>query len=142
MNLVAYRPTASLLDFDGMWNHLVRNVFDGELETWSAPAADVRETDESYVLELDLPGRTEKDLEVEVKDNILTVSSRKEDKKEEKKNGYLLRERRSSSFTRSFRLPEGVDAGKIEAAFKNGVLELRVPKAPEAKPRRIAIAAN
>jgi len=140
MNLVAYRPTASLLDFDSMWNHLVRNVFDGELE--NAPAADVRETDDNYVLEMDLPGRTEKDLDVEVKDGILTVSSRKEDKKEEKKNGYLLRERKTWSFTRSFRLPEGVDAGKIEAAFRNGVLELRVPKTPEVKPRRIEIAAN
>lgn len=142
MNLVAYRPTASLLDFDGMWNHLVRNVFDGEVDTWNRPAADVHETEDHYVVEMDLPGRTEKDLDVEVKDNILTVASRKEDRKEEKKNGYILRERRESSFTRSFRLPVGVDAGKIEAAFRNGVLELRVPKAPEAKPRRIAITAN
>ena len=142
MNLVTYRPAASLLHFDNMWDHLVRNVFDDDALGWNAPAADVRETDESYVLEIDLPGRTEKDLEVEVKDNVLTVSSRKEDKEEEKQNGYILRERRASSFTRSFRLPQGVDAGKIEAAFKNGVLELRVPKAPEAMPRRIAIAAN
>lgn len=142
MNLVAYRPTASLLDFDNMWDHLVRNVFDGSLESWKGPAADVRETDDHYVVEMDLPGRTEKDLDVEVKDNILTVSSRKEEKQDEKKNGYILRERRESSFTRSFRLPLGVDAGKIEAAFRNGVLELRVPKAPEAKPRRIAITAN
>ena len=141
MNMVTYRPT-SLLHFDSMWDNLVRNVFEDDFAGWNAPAADVRETDEGYVVEMDLPGHTEKDLDVEVKDNVLTVSSRKEDKKEEKKNGYILRERRASSFTRSFRLPEGVEAGKIDASFKNGVLELHVPKAPEAKPHRIAIAAN
>jgi HSP20 family protein len=142
MNLVTYRPNSSLLQFDSMWDRMARSFFDDELEAWNAPAADVRETDDNYVLELDLPGRTEKDLDVEVKDNVLTVSSRKDEKKEEKKNGYILRERRSASFSRSFRLPEGVDAEKIAADFKHGVLELRIPKAPQAKPRRIAIAAN
>jgi HSP20 family protein len=143
MNLVTYRPTeASLFGFDGLWDRMVDNYFTDGLEGWNAPAVDVREDGDHYLLEMDLPGRTEKDLEVEVKENVLTVSSSKEEKKEEKKNGYLLRERRESSFCRSFRLPEGADAGKIEAAFKNGVLELRIPKAPEAKPRKIQIAAN
>jgi len=142
MNLVTYRPTEnSLFNFDHLWNRMYEGFSDDVLG-WNTPAVDVRETEEDYVVEMDLPGRTEKDLDVEVKDNVLTISSRKEEAKESKKNGYLLRERRESSFTRSFRLPEGVDAGKIQAAFKNGVLELHVPKAPEAKPRRIQIAAN
>lgn len=143
MNLVTYRPTErSLFDFDTMWDRMLQGFFTDEVPGWNAPAVDVRETEDSYLLQMDLPGRTEKDFEVEVKDGVLAISSRKEEKKEEKKNGYLLRERRESSFARSFRLPEGVDAAKIEAAFKNGVLELRIPKAPEAKPQKIQIAAN
>ena len=143
MNLVTYRPTEnSLFNFDSMWNRLFDGYTNDEVVGWNAPAVDVRETEEDYVVEMDLPGRTEKDLNVEVKDNVLTISSLKEEAKEAKENGYILRERRESSFTRSFRLPRGVDAGKIQATFKNGVLELHVPKAPEAKPQKIQIAAN
>jgi len=143
MNLVTYRPTEnSLFGLDRMWNRMLEGFLDNDVLSWNAPAVDVRETDEDYVVEMDLPGRTEKDLEVEVKENVLTISSRSEEGKESKKDGYLLRERRETSFSRSFRLPQGVDAGKIHASFKNGVLELHVPKAPESKPRRIQIAAN
>lgn len=143
MNLVTYRPTEnSLFGFDGLWDRMVDNFLTDGLVGWNVPAVDVREYEDHYLLEMDLPGRTEKDLEVEVKDNVLTVSSKKEEKKEEKKNGYLLRERKESSFCRSFRLPEGADTAKIEASFKNGVLELRIPKVPEAQPHRIQIAAS
>jgi len=144
MNLVTYRPTEkSLFGFDKEWDRLVDSFFEGNLEGWNAPPVDVRETEDAYLLEMDVPGRSEKDLEVEVKDSVLTISStQKEEKKEEKRNGYVLRERRASSFCRSFRLPEGVDAAKIDAAFKNGVLELKIPKAPEAKPHRVQIAAS
>jgi HSP20 family protein len=143
MNLIKYRPTeTSLFSFDRMWDQMVRGFYNDDVAGWNPPAVDVRETEDTYLLEMDLPGRTEKDLEVEVKDNVLTISSRKDEKKEEKKNGYVLRERRESGFCRSFRLPDGADAAKIEAAFKNGVLELRIPKVPEAKPHRIQIAAN
>ena len=143
MNLVTYRPTEnSLFSFDRMWERMAQGYYNDDVAGWNPPAVDVRETADTYLLEMDLPGRTEKDLEVEVKDNVLTISSRKDEKTEEKQNGYVLRERRESSFCRSFRLPVGVDATKIEAAFKNGVLELRIPKAPEAKPHKIQIAAN
>ena len=143
MNLVTYKPTErSLFGFDGMWDRMVDSFLNDGLTGWNAPAVDVRETEDNFLLEMDLPGRTEKDLEVEVKENVLTISSRQDEKKEEKKNGYVVRERREAGFCRSFRLPQGVDGGKIEATFKNGVLELRIPKAPEAKPRKIQIAAN
>jgi len=143
MNLVTYRPTeSSLYNFDSMWNRMFEGYMNDEVVGWNAPAVDVRETEEDFVVEMDLPGRTEKDLNVEVKDNVLTISSLKEEAKDVKENGYILRERREASFTRSFRLPRGVDAGKIQAAFKNGVLELHVPKAPEAKPQKIQIASN
>jgi HSP20 family protein len=143
MNLVTYRPTEnSLFGIDRMWDRMVRSFLDDDLTAWNAPAVDVRETEDAYHLEMDLPGRTERDLEVEVKDGVLTISSKKEEKKEEKKNGYVLRERKLAAFCRSFRLPDGVDAGKIQGAFKNGVLEVSIPKAPDAKPHRIEIATN
>ncbi len=75
-------------------------------------------------MEVELPGLSEKDVEVKLDNNLLTISSNRDEKKEEKKNGYVLRERRASRFSRSFVLPEGVDREKIAAEFKNGILHL------------------
>jgi HSP20 family protein len=114
--------------------------FDDIFDTGAAlPAVDVRETEDSYLMEVELPGLTEKDVDVKLENNLLTISSKKEEKKEEKKNGYLLRERKSSSFARSFVLPDEVDREKIDAQFKNGVLSIAFPKAPAAKPKTIEV---
>ena len=135
MNLVRYEPTTlSLLNsfdrlFDGIFDE--RNV--------SVPAVDVRETETGWHMEVDLPGLSEKDVEVKLENNLLTISSRKEQEQQEKKNGYLLRERRASSFCRSFVLPEEADREKIEAAFANGVLSLEFPKLPAAQPKTIEV---
>jgi HSP20 family protein len=135
MNLVRYEPTTlSLLNsfdrlFDGIFDDRGVNV----------PAADVRESETGWNMEVDLPGLTEKDVEVKLDSNLLTISSRKEQNQEEKKNGYLLRERRTSSFCRSFVLPDDVDREKIEAAFANGVLSLSFPKLPTAQPKTIEV---
>ena len=135
MNLVRYEPTTlSLLNsfdrlFDGIFDDRPANV----------PAVDVRETETGWNMEVDLPGLTEKDVEVKLDNNLLTVSSRVEEKQEEKKNGYLLRERRSSSFCRSFVLPDEADREKIEASFANGVLSLSFQKVPAALPKTIEV---
>jgi HSP20 family protein len=109
----------------------------------AGPRVDVREEDERYLLEAELPGFTESDVDVKVEDNLLTISSRKEENKEEKKEEksgtYLVRERRSSSFSRSFVLPRDVDSQKIHGSFADGVLTLTLEKSPEAKPREIKI---
>jgi HSP20 family protein len=135
MNLVRYEPTTlSLLNsFD--------RLFDGIFEdrTANVPAVDVRETETSWHMDVDLPGLTEKDVEVKLDNNLLTISSRKEEKQEEKKNGYLLRERRASSFCRSFVLPDEADREKIDASFSNGVLSLNFPKLPAAQPKTIEV---
>ncbi len=78
-------------------------------------------------------------MEVKLDNNLLTISSSKDEKKEEKKNGYVLRERRSARFSRSFVLPDGVDREKIVAEFKNGILTLNFPKVPAAKPKTIEV---
>jgi HSP20 family protein len=93
-------------------------------------------------MEVELPGLTEKDVEVKLENTLLTISSNRDEKKEEKKNGYVLRERTSTHFSRSFVLPEGVDREKIAAEFKNGVLQLFFPKVPAAKPKTIEVKAS
>jgi HSP20 family protein len=136
MNLIRYNPTA-LLDNVSTWfdDFLTEPV----LGSSSVPAVDIRETDAEYLMEVELPGLTEKDVEVKLEKSLLTISSSKEQSKEEKKNGYVMRERRQSRFSRSFVLPEGIDSEKIVAEFKNGVLNLTFPKAPAAKPKTIEV---
>ncbi|MCF7933783.1 MAG: Hsp20/alpha crystallin family protein [Spirochaetia bacterium] len=103
------------------------------------PSVDVRENDDAYVLEAELPGFGEGDVEVNVEKHILHISSKKEETKEEEKGEYLMKERSVSSFQRSFALPEQVDEEQITGEFKNGVLTLTIPKTPVEKPKKIAI---
>jgi HSP20 family protein len=95
------------------------------------PAIDVKKTDEQYLIEADLPGMNEKDVDVNVENDILTVSSQKEEERKEEEEGYLHRERYTSSFRRSFRLPQDVDRKRIDAFFSNGVLTITLPRAGE-----------
>ena len=141
MNLVRYNPNSlDLLDNVSSWfdDFLPAPTFGRS----AIPAVDVRETEAEYLMEVELPGLTEKDVEVKLENRLLTISSTKDEKKEEKKNGYVLRERRSAHFSRSFVLPEGVDSEKIAAEFKNGILKLSFPKVPAAKPKTIEVKAS
>jgi HSP20 family protein len=100
---------------------------------------DLVETDEHLVLRADLPGLSEDDVEVEIKDGVLTVSGERKAEHEEKQEGYYRVERAFGSFTRSLSLPQGIDAGEVTAGFDRGVLEVRVPKPAERKPTRVQI---
>jgi HSP20 family protein len=104
----------------------------GEISWGKAPAVDVVEKDKAYEITAELPGMEEKDIEVKFADGVLSVTGEKKEEKEEKKKDWYLSERRYGSFQRAFRVPEGVDADKIEATFKNGVLTVSLPKSPEA----------
>ena len=111
------------------------------------PSVDVRETEKAYVLEAELPGFEEKDISIRLDGNNLTIESKKEEeKKDEKKEGndgsYLIRERRVSSFSRSFKLPENADPEGITASFKNGILSMEIGKRAEAQSRVIQISKN
>jgi len=107
------------------------------------PAMDIQETENSYVLEMDLPGYDEKNIEVHVDGSSLTIASKQEEKKEKKNDEnqgtYILRERRLNSFSRSFKLPENADPETVNAAFKNGILTLQIKKRAEAQKRTIQI---
>ncbi|MGA7328465.1 MAG: Hsp20/alpha crystallin family protein [Rhodomicrobium sp.] len=98
---------------------------------WS-PSVDIGEKDGMFEVTADLPGLDEKNIDVKLSDGILTVKGTREESKEEKKKGYYVSERQFGSFERTFQVPESVDADKIDAHFKNGVLTISLPKKPEA----------
>jgi HSP20 family protein len=100
---------------------------------FSTPAVDVTEDDKAYHIAAELPGMAEKDVEVKLTDELLTLKGEKREEREEKDKNYHLTERAYGSFERSFRLPSGVDRDKIAAEFKNGVLTITLPKTPEAQ---------
>jgi len=105
-----------------------------------SPAVDVREEDGRYLIEAELPGLSEKDLKLELKDEVLTLSTAKKDENEDKSGlKWLRRERREFSFARSFVLPEDADGEKIEARFKDGLLVIELPKKPETAPRLVPV---
>jgi HSP20 family protein len=113
--------------------------FGGRQVTAFAPAFEVKETNDAFVLKADLPGVAEGDLDIGVHNNVLTVSGSRaaEDRKEGET--YALYERQFGSFTRSFSLPDIADGEKIEANLINGVLTLSIAKKAEAKPRKIEL---
>jgi len=103
------------------------------------PAMDLVETDDHFVLKADLPGLNEGDVNIEVEDNVLTVSGERKSEHEDKREGYYRVERSFGSFRRTLTLPEGVDPEAVNATFDKGVLEVRIPKPEQRKPRRVAI---
>lgn len=96
------------------------------------PSVDVVEKDNMFEVTADLPGVDEKNVEVKLSGDILTIKGQREERKEEKKQDYYLCERQFGAFERSFQVPENVDSSKIDASFKNGVLTLSLPKKPGA----------
>jgi HSP20 family protein len=112
--------------------------------TWPAmPAVDVVEGEKAYEVTAELPGMDEKNIEVKVANDALTIRGEKKEEKEEKQKDYYVQERHFGSFERCFQVPEGVDADKIEATFKNGVLTVTMPKTAEAQKaeKKIAVKA-
>jgi HSP20 family protein len=104
-----------------------------ELSWTAVPAVDITESEKTYEVTAELPGMDEKNIEVKVVNGNLTIKGEKQEEKEEKKKDYYLQERHFGSFERRFQLPEGVDADKIEASFKKGVLTVTLPKKLEAQ---------
>lgn len=101
-----------------------------------APTVDVSETDDEVTVTADLPGLTEKEVEVTLDRDLVTIRGSRKEEREEKKKNYHLMERSYGEFHRVIPLPEGIDKDKAKATFKNGVLKLALPKLPEAKTER------
>jgi HSP20 family protein len=103
------------------------------------PPVDLVEAEDHFVLKADLPGLVEDDVNVEVQDGTLTISGERHAEHESQERGWYRIERAFGSFNRSLTLPDGVDTDAISARFENGVLEVRIPKPEERKPRRVEI---
>src|SRR5689334_6715214 len=142
MALVRWDPVRELDSLQGDMNRLFDRFFEGRTgnggRRW-IPPMDLLETEDHLVLRGDLPGMTEDDIDIEIKDNVLTVSGERKADQEDKGEGYHRVERAFGRFSRSLTLPPGVDPGKVEAGFKQGVLEVQIPKPAEAKPTRVHI---
>jgi HSP20 family protein len=127
------------------WRLPTHRSFDLDMpKGWTVnPAFDVVEKDKEYEVTAELPGIDEKNVEIKLTNHLLTIKGEKSEAKEEKDKDYFLSERRFGSFQRSFQIPEGVDADKIEANFAKGVLTVRLPKTAEAQKlaKKIAVKA-
>jgi HSP20 family protein len=106
--------------------------------TW-APAVDIYETENELVLTAEVPGVEEKDVEIKIEDNTLTLKGERKFEKETKEENYHRIERAYGAFLRSFSLPNYIDQDKINAEYENGLLKVHMPKKPEVKPRKVKI---
>ena len=103
---------------------------------------DVREDTDCFVIKADMPGLKQADVEISLTNNRLCVTGHREDERTEESKSYAMRERTFGSFSRDFMLPESIDADRIEARMQDGVLEVKVPKRAESKPKRIPLQAS
>lgn len=110
-------------------------------KAFQTPHVDVKEEKDAYTLQMDLPGRTDKDVNIELDRNVLTISSEAAENKEKKDEGskWLIRERAFSKFSRSFTLPEDVNSEALSAEVRNGVLTVTMPRKALPTPKRIQI---
>ena len=138
MAIVRWSPLWEL----GTVDQRMKRLFDEALVAPAVPSADVYETDEEFVVELDVPGFERGELEIEVTDHTLCVKGVKAQTKEETEKSFQLRERLETSFERRFRLPAEVDLDKVNATFGKGVLEVHAKRIKEVAPKRVAIASK
>ena len=147
MALVRWEPTREV---DSLQSE-VNRVFDAFFGNGSSaatrarrwvPAMDLVETEDHLVLKADLPGLSQDDVNIEIKDGVLTVSGERRAEHQENSEGFYRVERAFGQFSRSMTLPDGIDAERVAADFNDGVLEVRIPKPEARKPHRVTIGAG
>jgi HSP20 family protein len=139
--LVRWEPFRELASFQNEMSRFMNGLADGPgrvTQSW-VPALDVWETESDVVYAFDLPGIPEDAISIEVKDDVLSISAERQKTEEAAEDGYFRFERRFGAFARAVGLPKGIDQEGIQAHYENGVLEVRVPKPAEAKPRTISL---
>jgi HSP20 family protein len=143
MTVVRFEPLRELSSLQNEMNRLFNTVFDTPPTSGNrrwVPAMDLVETADAFVLRADLPGMSQDDVKLEIEDNVLTVSGERKAEHETQQEGFYRLERAFGAFSRSLTLPKGVNTEAVGASFVNGVLEVRIPKPEQVKPRRIEIA--
>ena len=142
--LTRWDPFREFSTLQDRMNRLVRDSFgDGREEALTtssfAPAVDVYEDEHNVTLKIEVPGVEEKDIDVRIENNTLAVHGERKFEKEEKEENYRRVERQYGSFTRSFTLPNTVDAESVSASYDKGMLKIKLSKKAEAKPKQIKI---
>ena len=141
MTLVKWNPNRVLFNWtEDLYNELLnsRGFFNLNRDNWY-PHVDIEERENEYVLNMELPGMNKDDINISFNDDVLTVSGEKKDAGEDAKVNYHLNERRYGKFERAFRIHSDIKADKIEAHFRDGILQIGLPKAETAKPKQIEV---
>lgn len=144
MSIARWDPFRNIATLEQQMNRLFRHSFDAggndgaALASW-APAVDIYETENELVIKADLPEMDEKDLDVRIENNLLTIRGDRKFEQKVKQDNYLRVERSYGSFHRSFSLPSTVNTEAIKAEYKNGVLTVDLPKRAESKPKQVKI---
>ena len=142
VKLTKWDPFKELLDVRDNFDRLIDRIFNRDFDLWEGertPSIDVYEEGDNIIVKAEIPGVKKEDISVTLSDDTLTISGKKSEEKEVKKENYYRKEIRSGSFSRSFTLPARVDKDKVKATYKDGVLQLVLPKAPEEKEKEIKI---
>lgn len=144
MELMRYGPKQSLMNLRDNINRIFdmsipENWGEGREGTHWHPSVDIYEKDDEMVVHAELPGIKKDDISLSLKDNVLSIKGKRESEEEIDEDGYYRKERRFGSFQRSIPLTESIDPEKVNASFKDGVLEVRVPVSKANSMRRISI---
>ena len=141
--LQRWEPFRELRRMDEMMNRFRRGHFGigfGETEKWAVPL-DVVEEDDKIIVRATLPGVEPEDIDVTLENDVLTIKAETKTETEERKENYLVRERRVGKFHRRLRLPDTVDSDKVDTKYENGIVEITFPKTEAKKARRLSIKA-
>ncbi|MDD3626642.1 MAG: Hsp20/alpha crystallin family protein [bacterium] len=146
MNIKKFTPFKDIVSMQEEMNKIFTDFFRRAPEygesyhdgIWN-PSVDISETDNAILVKAEIPGVGKDDIDVTLHDDIITIRGEKKEEKREEKENCLLLERTYGKFQRSFRLPSEVDPNKIKASFKDGILNLELPKSERAKPKEIKI---
>jgi len=145
MAIIRWDPFRDLVTLREKMNRLFEDAFlargeekDMIASTWT-PSVDIYEKENELVLTAELPGIDEKDIEIKIEDNTLTLRGERKFEKETKEENYHRIERSYGTFFRSFTIPQYIDQDRIEAEYENGVLKVNMPKKPEAKPKSVKV---
>jgi HSP20 family protein len=145
-NLTRWEPVREMMTLREAMDRLFDDAFTRPLSVrdggWSTPAVDIYQTDDEFVVKAALPGFNADEVQINVTGDLLTIQGERKSEEEQKENSWHIREHRWGSFERSISLPTDVVSDRADAAFENGILTIKLPKAEEVKPKTITVKAK
>ncbi len=144
MTLVKFNPTRDLFNIRDNFDYMVQDLFNKRFDVSESmgeltPAVNIEENENEYLISAELPGVKKSDVKITFEDGALSISGEKKVEKEDNKDNFHRIERRYGAFSRRFAIPSSIMIDKIDATFKEGVLNIVLPKAEEAKPKQIEV---